>query len=106
MDSLSTPRVGIHALRIPIIDVAAIDTIGTIVGGYGISKIMNWSFATTTASLFGIGLAFHHFYNIDTTMHRKFMELIGSEIPVNHPQITDASDSTKCPMEHLWKNNN
>ena len=101
MDSLSTPRAGIHALRIPILDIAAVDTIGTIAGGYGISKLMNWSFTKTTAGLFGLALFFHHWYNIDTTMHRKFMDLIGHKMPPNHPEITETSNACECPMYKL-----
>ena len=94
---LSTPRQGIHSIRIPILDIAAIDTIGTVAGAYGLSKIMDWSFFTTTAGLFAASIYFHHLYDIDTTIHKKFMELIGNSDP------PEQKSGSKCPMEYLWK---
>ena len=95
---LSTPRQGIHALRIPIIDVAAVDTIGTVAGAYGLSKLMDWPFSLTTGGLFGLSVYFHHLYNIDTTVHRKIMELIGDT-----SLDSEQKSGGKCPMSHLWK---
>ena len=96
---LSTPRIGIHAMRIPILDIAAVDTIGTLAGSYGLSKWMGWSFTLTTGGLFAASLYFHHLYNVDTTVHRKFMELIGN----SNLDAAPEQKSGKCPMSYLWK---
>jgi hypothetical protein len=97
---LSTPRKGIHASRIPILDIAAVDTVGTIAIAYGVSKYMNWSFLATTVGLFGLGEAFHHAYNIKTPIHDKLMQLMGITMDSQTPAPTQISRS--CPMEHVW----
>jgi len=95
---LSTPRQGIHSHRIPILDIATVDTVGTIAGGYVIARTMNWSFPKVTAALFALGLWMHHLYGIDTTMHRTFMQLIGKEMSPD-----DRPCPGVCPMAYLWQ---
>lgn len=70
---LSAPRQGMHALRIPILDVAAVDTLGTLAGAYALARFMDWPFLPTAGALFVSSIYFHHLYHIDT----KVMETIG-----------------------------
>lgn len=101
---LATPRVGIHSHRIPIVDLATVDTLATVAGSYAISRLTGFSFIKTTASMFGLSVLVHHWFNIDTVLHQKFMKLIGKqmEIPADHPFI-DENSTAICPMMHLWK---
>jgi len=89
---MTTPREGIHSLRIPILDIAAVDTVATIAGAYGISRVTGWSFPKTTIGLFGVAMIAHHLFHVET----KVMELVQdtkynngatSEWDVQHGQI-------------------
>jgi len=92
---MTTPREGIHSLRIPILDIAAVDTVATIAGAYGISRVTGWSFPKTTIGLFGVAMIAHHLFHVET----KVMELVqdtnvegiyhgsASELDVQHGQI-------------------
>ena len=101
----STPRKGIHAYRIPVLDIAAVDTVGTIAVAYGVSKYMNWSFLATTVGLFGIGEVYHHVYNIDTPIHHKLMQLLGIDMGNKTSDTHIQQPAGKCPMEHCMRLN-
>lgn len=59
--SLGTPRAGFHAVRIPLVDVAALDVLGTLRGAsvptdappaliaYAVARAADWSFAIVAA---------------------------------------------------------
>ena len=99
---LSTPRKGIHAYRIPILDIAAVDTVATVGAAYGISKYMNWPLLATTVGIFGLGEAFHHMYNIDTPIHQKIMQMLGIKMHPTVDAMPGSYSKGSCPMEHLW----
>ena len=99
--NLSTLRAGIHAHRIPILDIATVDTVGTVAIAYGISRYMDWPFLTTTVGTFAVGVGVHHMFNIQSPLHNAVMKLLGIKMehePSATPHIQEATG--KCPMEH------
>ena len=76
MSDFSTPRQGIHSVRIPVLDIALVDTAATVGGAYVISKYMEWPFLYTTLGLFASSIAIHHIFKIDSKLHCSFMKLI------------------------------
>jgi hypothetical protein len=79
---MSQPREGIHAHRIPILDVATVDTLGTIAGGYLLAKWMDWSSWKTIIALFAISLPVHHYFRIDSKLHHVAMEVLDVKMDV------------------------
>ena len=82
---LSTPRQGIHAHRIPGMDIATVDTVGTVVIAYGVSKYMNWPFLATAVGTFALGVGVHHVFKINSPLHNKVMDVLG--IKMDHAEI-------------------
>lgn len=60
------PKMGLHAYRIPILDVSAFDTIGTVVGGVVLAKMFDWSPTKTVAGLFALSVPLHIYFKKDT----------------------------------------
>ena len=61
---------GIHSYRL--FGVAGFDLIATIVGSYGISKLIKTSFIYTFIILMIIGLLMHLYFKVDTTLTVHF----------------------------------
>ena len=78
--TLTTPRKGIHAHRIPFLDLATIDTLGTIGGAYLIAKYMDWSFLKTTLGLFALSIPIHHYFRVHSTLHDATMKVLDIEM--------------------------
>ena len=60
------PRKGLHQYRIPYLDVALIDTVGTLVGGLFIANYMNWNKYKTIGALFVSSYFIHDYFNVNT----------------------------------------
>jgi len=73
-DSLGKPRKGSHSLRIPILDVAAVDLILTILVAWGISYYFDYSFWYIFLAFFVLGFIMHKLFCVDT----KFTKFIDS----------------------------
>ena len=70
------PRKGIHKLRIPYLDIALVDTVGTIVCGMFIANYMNWSKTKTIGGLFISAYFIHDYFGVNT----KMVETINDKI--------------------------
>ena len=77
-DALGIPRVGFHAARIPLIDYALWDTVGTLV----ITLALVYFFATDKSwqntlrwviFAFGLGLILHVLFGVRTTMTQSLV---------------------------------
>lgn len=97
VNTLTTPREGIHAHRIPYLDIATIDTVGTVGAGYVISKYTGWSFLTTTIGLFALSIPVHHYFRVNSTLHDKAMEVLGIDMEKSDAVQTVPS-SGSCPF--------
>jgi len=67
-DALGKPRQGFHAMRIPGLDVAARDTIGTFVIAVLLALIFKWSIWKTVLGAFIIGLLMHALFGVKTKL--------------------------------------
>ena len=65
-DALGKPRKGVHAIRIPILDVALVDVAMTMFAAYWIAKYWDWSFWTVFLVLFGLGIFLHRIFCVKT----------------------------------------
>lgn len=87
-DSISTPREGIHALRIPLLGIALIDTVGTVAAAFIISKVTGWSFVKVSLGLAAISVPVHIYYGVQTALVEKIDHLVNDE-----PLANDSIDS-------------
>ena len=74
-DFFGKPRKGAHSYRIPILDIAAVDLILTILAAWAIAKYFDYSFWMTFLVLFILGYFFHVIFCVDTKF-TKFMAAI------------------------------
>jgi len=77
-DALGTPRVGFHAARIPYIDYALWDTVGTVVITlalvYFFAKDKSWQNTLRWVIFaFGLGLILHVLFGVRTTMTQSLV---------------------------------
>lgn len=63
---MSTPRVGIHAPRIPLLDVAAVDTVLTVLLALIVARLMHWPFWATALGLFLVSVPAHWLAGVET----------------------------------------
>ena len=68
---MSTPRQGIHKPRIPIIDLALVDVVGTFFIGKYIQNNSDYSFWQSQGIAFGSGILVHKLLNINTELNNK-----------------------------------
>ena len=67
-DIFGKPGEGAHAYRI--FDLAIVDVIFTIIGGYIIAYSLNWSKPKTIIGLFILGIFMHRLFNVETTIDK------------------------------------
>jgi hypothetical protein len=67
------PRTGAHAIRIPVLDIALVDTALTAVAAYWLSQQYGWSVEKTFIGLFALGVAAHSAVGVKT----GFLQLVG-----------------------------
>ena len=65
-DIFGSPRKGAHASRIPLLDVATVDTIGTIVIALLVAYMLDWSYWKTVLGAFAIALFMHVLFGVRT----------------------------------------
>lgn len=64
------PRVGVHKMRIPILDIAFIDTLLTVIGAWVIYKYYKFkSYWQVLAVSFIIGIVFHYIFCVKTRLN-------------------------------------
>lgn len=71
------PGEGVHRFRL--FNLAIVDVIFTIIGGYVISLNTKYSFLMSTIGLFILGILFHALFCVDTTVS-KVMATITSKV--------------------------
>ena len=65
-DSLGKPNQGFHSTRIPILDVALWDVLGTVVIGLVLAYFMKWSPLWTVLGLFVLATFLHWLFGVKT----------------------------------------
>lgn len=65
-ESLGRPREGVHAARIPGVDLALWDVVGTLVGGLLIAWATGWPVWATVAGAFAAGVVAHWLFCVPT----------------------------------------
>lgn len=73
-DSLGQPRQGFHAARVPILDVALWDTVGTIVIATCIALMFRLSIWKTVVAAFVLGMLMHIAFDVRTRQTTIIME--------------------------------
>jgi len=63
------PRKGVHALRIPLLDIALFDTALTAIAAFALSRLFNTSFLLTFIVLLIVGIAVHRAFCVDTRLN-------------------------------------
>ena len=64
------PREGAHSTRIPIIDVAFVDVLLTIILAFVISKNTKYSFGIMILILFAVSILLHRIFCVDTRINQ------------------------------------
>ena len=64
------PRTGLHAARLPGLDVAAIDVGATVLAAAVLSPALGVCFARTLAALLAAGIVLHRLFCVRTTVDR------------------------------------
>jgi hypothetical protein len=77
-DLFGVPKKGSHSYRIPIINLAAIDVLMTIVAGYLISKYTSYSFIMVMIILFILSIIAHRLFCVRTTVDKFLFPENGS----------------------------
>lgn len=67
-DIFGKPNTGLHSYRF--FNIAIVDVILTIIGGYSISKLFNYKTKDTIIILFMIGIIMHRLFCVDTTIDK------------------------------------
>jgi hypothetical protein len=67
---LGEPRKGAHALRIPLLDIALVDTLLTIVLAFAASRLLGTSFLLTFIVLLIVAVAVHRALCVDTRLNK------------------------------------
>jgi hypothetical protein len=66
---LGEPRQGFHAARIPVLDVALWDTVGTIVIAVVVAYLFNLPVWLTVAAAFLLGIYAHWLFGVNTRLN-------------------------------------
>ena len=67
-DIFGKPNTGIHNYRL--LNIAIMDVLFTIIGGYIISRLFGYKTKDTIIILFLIGIILHRIFCVDTTINR------------------------------------
>lgn len=78
-DVLGKPREGFHAARLPNLDIATNDTLGTLGIAVAFSAVYEIPLWKTTTALFVIGEAAHVAFGVDTAVVKAVKRLLGSQ---------------------------
>lgn len=68
-DMFGSPRTGAHHLRVPIIDIAAVDFVLTLAVAYMISFKYGTRFTTTFFTLILLGVIMHAIFCVETKLN-------------------------------------
>jgi uncharacterized membrane protein YqaE (UPF0057 family) len=71
-------RIGFHKARIPVIDLARNDVIGTIVAGVLLSQFFNYNLWMIEILLFILGSVIHAMFGIPTQLNRYLIDILTS----------------------------
>ena len=67
-DLFGIPGTGVHAIRIPILDIALVDTLMTIILAFVISKFSNYSFISILVILLFLAIIFHSLFCVNSKL--------------------------------------
>ena len=73
-DIFGKPREGVHALRIPVLDIALVDTLLTLAAALLISKLFQSSFLWTFLILLVVGVIVHRMLCVDTRLNKLILK--------------------------------
>jgi hypothetical protein len=71
--AVGTPRVGVHRVRIPLLDVALFDTVATAVLGVLLARAAHWRAPWVLLTLFLISLPVHWMVGVETQLVRRLL---------------------------------
>ena len=77
-DSLGKPRKGVHSYRIPILDLAAVDVIFTILAAWLFAYYTKWTFWKVLVGLFLLGIVLHRLFCVRTKIDKILTSMIDS----------------------------
>lgn len=62
------PREGVHAVRLPVLDIAVVDLALTIVCGTLLATYMHWSVLLTNGIIMALSVVIHRAFCVDTAL--------------------------------------
>jgi len=71
---LGEPGKGAHALRIPLLDIALVDTLLTVVAAFAVSRLFGTSFLLTFIVLLVVAVAVHRALCVDTRLNKLIFD--------------------------------
>lgn len=74
-NALGRPREGVHKYRIPILDIAAADTLLTVLLALVVSKIFKVSFLWSFIATILLGIILHKLFCVETTINKKIFSV-------------------------------
>ena len=74
-DVFGRPGKGVHALRIPVVDLAAVDVVGALLVAWAIARTWRVSMLLTCAAVFVCGVVVHAVFCVDTRVNRWLADL-------------------------------
>jgi uncharacterized membrane protein len=69
------PGKGVHSYRIPLLDVAAVDVIATLIVGYLIALYSKWNYWLVVLVLFLLGIAMHRLFCVRTKIDQVITKM-------------------------------
>jgi len=76
---MSEPRKGLHEQRIPVLDWALWDVVGTVIAAYVLARWQQWSLWKTTLVLFVLGEVVHYAMGIKTAILGQLSDVFASD---------------------------
>ena len=78
-DMLGKPREGFHAARLPKLDIATNDTLGTLGIAVAVSAVYEIPLWKTTIALFAVGEVAHMAFGVDTAVIKALKNMLRSQ---------------------------
>jgi hypothetical protein len=79
-DAGGVPGQGLHALRIPVVDLAAVDVVGTVVIALLVARRFHWRAWIVVCAAFVVGFVAHALFCVDTRGMRYLKQLLALHI--------------------------
>jgi hypothetical protein len=73
-DIFGAPRTGVHALRIPLLDIAVVDIVCTVAAGWALARAARIQLWLSMCLVFGAGIVLHRAFCVRTTIDKALFQ--------------------------------